>query len=76
MSTSNSYICTSFSSSSSSSSSDSEFDDEKMVTLLGVYEINNASMIQILQLTDRSKKRGGSVLGHKYIRRDRWKVHE
>ncbi|XP_028087365.1 uncharacterized protein LOC114288077 [Camellia sinensis] len=47
-----------------------------MVTLLGVYEINNASMIQILQSTDRSKKRGGSVVGHKYIRRDRWKGHE
>ncbi|XP_028105340.1 uncharacterized protein LOC114304377 [Camellia sinensis] len=58
MSTSNSYLFTSFSSSSSSSSSDSESDDEKIVTLLGVYEINNASMIQILQLTDRSKKRG------------------
>ncbi|XP_028118239.1 uncharacterized protein LOC114315829 [Camellia sinensis] len=76
MSTSNSYLFTSFSSSSSSSSSDSEFDDEKMVTLLGVYEINNASMIQILHSTDRSKKTYGSVVGHKYIRRDRWKGHE
>ncbi|XP_028103280.1 uncharacterized protein LOC114302449, partial [Camellia sinensis] len=77
MSTSNSYLFTSFSSSSSSSSSfDSEFDDEKIVTLLGVHEINNVSMIQILQSTDRSKKKGRSVVGYKYIRHDRWKGNE
>ncbi|CAL5339144.1 unnamed protein product [Camellia sinensis] len=64
------------SSSSSSSSSDSESNDDKIVTFLGVYEINNSSMILILQSTNRSKKRGGSVVGHKYIRRDRWKGHE
>ncbi|CAL5416256.1 unnamed protein product [Camellia sinensis] len=47
-----------------------------MVTLLEVYEINNASMIQILQSSNRLKKRGGSVVGHNYIHRDRWKGHE
>ena len=47
-----------------------------MVTLLEINEINNACMIQILQSTDGSKKSGGAVVGHNYIHRDRWKVHE
>ncbi|CAL5350717.1 unnamed protein product [Camellia sinensis] len=42
-------------------------DDEKIVALLGLYEINNASMIQILRASDQSKKRVGSAGGHKYI---------
>ncbi|XP_028097774.1 uncharacterized protein LOC114297545 [Camellia sinensis] len=67
---------TSFSSSSSSCSSDDESNDEYMVTLLGAYEMNNASMLQILQSSDSSKKIGGSDVGHKYIRRNRRQGHE
>ncbi|XP_028062052.1 uncharacterized protein LOC114265431 [Camellia sinensis] len=47
-----------------------------MVTLLGAYEKNNASMLQILKSRDNSKKIGGSVVGHKYIRRDRRQDHD
>ncbi|XP_028069445.1 uncharacterized protein LOC114271962 [Camellia sinensis] len=43
---------------------------------MGAYEINNASMIQILRASDQSKKRGGSVIGHKCIGRDRRKGHD
>ncbi|CAL5392665.1 unnamed protein product [Camellia sinensis] len=76
MNTFKSMILTSFSSSSSSSSSDDESDDEYMVTLLGAYEKNNASMLQILKSRDSLKKIGGSVVGHKYIRRDRRQGHD
>lgn len=64
-------IFTSFSSSSSSSSSDNESDDEYIVTLVRAYEQNNTSMLQILKSSDRSKKIGGSIVGHRYIHRDR-----
>ncbi|XP_028082670.1 uncharacterized protein LOC114283992 [Camellia sinensis] len=47
-----------------------------MVTLLGAYEKNNASMFQILKSRDSLKKIGGSVVGHKYIRRDRRQGHD
>ncbi|XP_028078895.1 uncharacterized protein LOC114280716 [Camellia sinensis] len=76
MNTFKSMILTSFSSSSSSFSFDDEPDNEYMVTLLGAYEKNNASMLQILKSSDSSKKIGGSVVGHKYIRRDRRQGHE
>ncbi|XP_028100666.1 uncharacterized protein LOC114300012 [Camellia sinensis] len=76
MNTFKSMMLTSFSSSSSFSSSDDESDDEYMVTLLGAYEKNNASMLQILKSSDSSKKIGGSVVGHKYMRRDRRLDHE
>ncbi|CAL5328427.1 unnamed protein product [Camellia sinensis] len=74
MRNSSSYLFTSFSSSSSFSSFDDESDDEKIVKLLGVNDIHNASMIQILIASDQSKKRGASVLRHKYICRDRWYI--
>ncbi|XP_028094044.1 uncharacterized protein LOC114294129 [Camellia sinensis] len=76
MNTFKSMMLTSFSSSSSSSSSDDKSNDEYMVTLLGAYEKNNASMLQILKSSDSSKKIGGSVVGHKYIRKDRKQGHE
>ncbi|CAL5335448.1 unnamed protein product [Camellia sinensis] len=76
MNTFKSMMLTSFSSSSSSSSSNDESDDEYMVTLLGAYEKNNASMLQILKSSDSSQKIDGSVVDHKYIRRDRRQGHE
>ncbi|CAL5337435.1 unnamed protein product [Camellia sinensis] len=70
-------LFTSFSSSSSSSSSsDEESDDEYMITLLAAYEQNTSSMLQILKSSDSSKKIGGSVIGHKYICRDRRQGHD
>ncbi|XP_028077273.1 uncharacterized protein LOC114279244 [Camellia sinensis] len=47
-----------------------------MVTLLGVYEQNNSSMLQILKSSDSSKKISGSVVGHRYICRDRRQGHD
>ncbi|CAL5344958.1 unnamed protein product [Camellia sinensis] len=76
MDTLKSIIFTSFSSSSSSSSSDEESDDEYMITLLAAYEQNTSSMVQILKSSDSSKKIGGSIVGHKYIRRDRRQGHD
>ncbi|CAL5390252.1 unnamed protein product [Camellia sinensis] len=77
MDTLKSMIFTSFlSSSSSSSSSDEESDDKYMITLLAAYEQNTSSMLQILKSSDSSKKIGGSVVGHKYIRRDRRQGHD
>ncbi|XP_028068692.1 uncharacterized protein LOC114271264 [Camellia sinensis] len=72
MNTLKSMIFTSFSSSSFSSSSD----DEYIVTLVGAYKQNNTSMFQILKSSDRSKKIGGSVVGHRYIHRDRRQGHD
>ncbi|XP_028094038.1 uncharacterized protein LOC114294119 [Camellia sinensis] len=63
-------------SSSSSSSDDESDDDEYIVTLLGAYEQNNTSMLQILKSSDSSKKIGGSVVGHRYIHRDRRQGHD
>ena len=71
MDTLKSMIFTSFSSSSSSSSSDDESDDEYIVTLVGAYEQNNTSMFQFLKSSDRSKMIGGSIVGHRYIHRDK-----
>ncbi|XP_028098907.1 uncharacterized protein LOC114298518 [Camellia sinensis] len=71
-----SMIFTLFSFSSSSSSSDEESDDEYMITLLAAYEQNTSSMLQILKSSDSSKKIGGSIVGHKYIRRDRKQGHD
>ncbi|XP_028096060.1 uncharacterized protein LOC114295974 [Camellia sinensis] len=76
MDTLKSIIFTSFSSSSSSSSSDEESDDEYMITLLAAYEQNTSRMLQILKSSDSSKKIGGSIVGHKYIRRDRRQGHD
>ncbi|CAL5330637.1 unnamed protein product [Camellia sinensis] len=72
MNTFKSMILTSFSSSSSSSSSS---DDEYIVTLLGAYEQNNTNMLQILK-SDSSKKVGGSVVGHRYIHKNRRQGHD
>ncbi|XP_028094128.1 uncharacterized protein LOC114294200 [Camellia sinensis] len=40
------------------------------------YEQNNTCMFQILKSSDRSKKIGGSVVGHRYIHRDRRQGHD
>lgn len=75
MNTFKSMILTSFSSSSSSSSSDDESNDEYIATLLGAYEQNNTNMLQILK-SESSKKVGGSVVGHRYIHRNRRQGHD
>ncbi|XP_028055483.1 uncharacterized protein LOC114259653 [Camellia sinensis] len=72
MTSSTAYLFTDFSSFSSSSSSD----DAKIVSLVDLYEINNASMILILTGSDQSKKKGGSVVRHKYICREKRKGHD
>ncbi|XP_028112490.1 uncharacterized protein LOC114310638 [Camellia sinensis] len=76
MDTLKSMIFTSFSPSSSSSSFDEESDDEYMITLLAAYKQNTSSMLQILKSSDSSKKIRGSIVGHKYIRRDRRQGHD
>ncbi|XP_028060623.1 uncharacterized protein LOC114264227 [Camellia sinensis] len=57
MTSSTSYLFTDFSSSAFSSSSDDESDDAKIVSLVGLYEINKASMIQMLTGSDQPKKK-------------------
>ncbi|KAL7250772.1 hypothetical protein ACSBR1_012728 [Camellia fascicularis] len=77
MSSLNFYVFTDLSSSSSSPSSDNDDDDdEKLVALVGLYEINNATMIEILTAAKQSKKKYGSILGRKYIHCERRNGHD
>ncbi|XP_028085427.1 uncharacterized protein LOC114286459 [Camellia sinensis] len=76
MTSSTAYLFTDFSAFSSSSSSDDENADAKIVSLVDLYEINNASMIQILIGSDQLKKKGGFVVRHKYICREKRKEND